>query len=125
MTLESAIKHCMEVAEEKEQEAQRWIKDGWQSNFKALTPERESQYFAERKRLSNQCLECASEHRQLATWLRELKAYREAREEIQRKAKSNQWSEAVVYGLTKAVAIIDKCLFAHNVGEVKADEKEN
>ena len=80
--LESAIRHCEEVAEEKEQEAQRWMNDGWQSCFKTLTPEREAQYLSERKQLYYQCLECASEHRQLAEWLRELKKYRAIFEKV-------------------------------------------
>lgn len=82
LSLEEAIKHCEEVAEEKEQEAQRWMNDGWQSCFKTLTPEREAQYLSERKRLYYQCLECASEHRQLAEWLRKLKTFEEAKERI-------------------------------------------
>ena len=77
MTLEEAIKHYEKLAEAGERDAQRWVTDGWQSSFKSLTPEREAQYLSERKRLYNQCLKCAKEHRQLAEWLRELKAYRE------------------------------------------------
>lgn len=57
------------------------------------------------------------EHLQLAEWLRELKAYREAREEITRKGNSGQWSEAVVFGFSRAIHIIDKHLM-----EVNADE---
>ena len=54
MTLDEAIQHCLEVAEQKEQEAK------------------------EAHVLSGMdCLECASEHRQLAEWLRELKRYKE------------------------------------------------
>lgn len=34
--------------------------------------------------------------------------YEDIREEISRKANSGQWSAAVVYGLQKALAIIDK-----------------
>lgn len=49
--------------------------------------------------------------------LRELKAYREAREEITRKRNSGQWSEAVVFGLSRAIHIIDKC-----IEEVNADD---
>ena len=56
MTLDEAIKHCEEVAEEKEQSVdiqgtnQKWV---------------------------DSCKECAEEHRQLAEWLKELKALRE------------------------------------------------
>lgn len=58
----------------------------------------------------------AQENRQLAEWLRELKAYREARKEITRKMNSGQWSEGVVYGLDKAVRIMEK-----HLREVNAD----
>lgn len=58
MTLEEAIKHCEEVAELNE-ECTRIYKD--QGDTMA----------------SYSCSECASEHRQLADWLRELKWYRE------------------------------------------------
>ena len=54
MTLDDAIQHCEEVAEQKEQEAK------------------------EAHVLSGMdCLECAKEHRQLAEWLRELQRDRE------------------------------------------------
>lgn len=56
MTLEEAIKHCEEVAEELEKKARK-KNDGTMST-------------------RIKCEECASEHRQLAEWLRELKAYR-------------------------------------------------
>ena len=56
--LDEAIKHCEEVAEEKEKQASWfWVKEG--------NPNYES------------CEECAKEHRQLAEWLRELKKLRE------------------------------------------------
>ena len=56
MSLDEAIKHCEEVAEEKE----------WQA-YKSLSR-------TDDERMG--CLECAEEHRQLAEWLRELKKYR-------------------------------------------------
>lgn len=46
--------------------------------------------------------------KQLAKWLRELKAYRESKKEITRKMNSGQWSEGVVYGLDKAIRIMEK-----------------
>ena len=95
MTLDEAIRHCEEVAEEKEQEAK------------------------EAHVLSGMdCMECAEEHRQLAEWLRELKAYREAREEIIRKRDSSQWSELVVHGFSHAIYTIDNYL-----KEVNADDR--
>ena len=56
MTIDEAIKHCEEVAEEHE----------WQAYKSASRTDDE--------RMS--CLECAKEHRQLAEWLKELKKYR-------------------------------------------------
>lgn len=56
MTLEESIKHCEEVAENQEECACRIDEIGADSNS---------------------IRECASEHRQLAEWLKELKAYRE------------------------------------------------
>lgn len=54
LSLDEAIKHAEEVAEENEH-----------------------QVAMKGKVNASVCLECASEHRQLAEWLRELKAYRE------------------------------------------------
>lgn len=59
LTLEEAIKHCEEVAEAEEQKYKDWKGD--YSHLKKI----------------DSCLECANDHRQLAEWLRELKAYRE------------------------------------------------
>ena len=56
MTLSEAIAHCEEVAEENEQIA----------TYDLLCTEQQK----------NDCLVCASEHRQLAGWLRELQRYR-------------------------------------------------
>lgn len=57
MTIEEAIKHCEEVAEGLEEEAVKYCCDDTE--------------------IVNKCYECASEHRQLAKWLRELKLYRD------------------------------------------------
>ena len=56
LDLESAIKHCEEVAEEQEK----------------LCKVNDSFNFSQPK-----WKKCAEEHRQLAEWLKELKAYRE------------------------------------------------
>lgn len=63
MSIDEAIKHCEEVAEEKESicnvienKGETWTDSG--------------------KNYYDICKKCASEHRQLAEWLRELKAYR-------------------------------------------------
>ena len=58
MTLDEAIKHCLEVAEENETKAQQI---GVQ--FLGTTKDREA----------TECRECAAEHRQLAEWLMEYK----------------------------------------------------
>ena len=97
MTLEEAIKHCEEVAEENEFDAKIFSMPG-ESNIR------------------EECMKCASEHRQLAEWLRKLKAYEEAREEIIRKKDSTQWSEPVVFGFNHSIYIIDK-----HLKEVNAD----
>lgn len=58
--LDEAIKHCEEVADEKENEAQEleYSKLNW-------------------KHEANLCKECASEHRQLAEWLKDYKRLKE------------------------------------------------
>ena len=56
--LESAIKHCEEVAEAEEHKYKEWKGD--YSHLKKI----------------DSCLEYAKEHRQLANWLRELQRYR-------------------------------------------------
>lgn len=66
MDLETAIKHCYEVAEKKEREKQKWEK--WL--------ETDSDYRAVTEKVS--CELCAEEHRQLAEWLKELVKYRQA-----------------------------------------------
>ena len=54
MTLDEAIKHAEEVAEEKEEQA-------WEAQL-------QEEYIT--------CKDCAAEHRQLAEWLKELKQLR-------------------------------------------------
>ena len=130
MTLEEAIKHYEKLAEAGERDAQRWVTDGWQSSFKSLTPEREAQYLSERKRLYNQCLKCAKEHRQLAEWLKELKAYRDTYKNYSKvekmliceveKAKENpSVKKPIAYGLYQTWKFWDKNEVAR---EVNADE---
>ena len=57
MTLDEAIRHCEEVAEEKEAQA-------WEAQLQ------------EEYRTIKSCKGCAEEHRQLAEWLKELKQLR-------------------------------------------------
>ncbi len=56
MTLDEAIKHCLEVAEQNETQADKWREEGGEEWGKTTA-----------------CRECATEHRQLAEWLTELK----------------------------------------------------
>lgn len=62
INLDEAIAHCEEVAEEQD------MKAGFETDYQAY-----SMSEVERER----CRECASEHRQLAEWLKELKAYKD------------------------------------------------
>jgi hypothetical protein len=61
LTLEDAISHCLKVAEQNETQAD---KIGRQFIGSAMD-----------KRATD-CRECAADHRQLAEWLQELRAYR-------------------------------------------------
>lgn len=70
MTLDEAIEHCEEKAEELERSAKLHQR-----------PDRGIKGSGKRY-LS--CIKCASEHRQLAEWLRELKAYRIATYKLSR-----------------------------------------
>lgn len=79
MTLEEAIKHCEEVAEEQEKKARK-KNDGTMST-------------------RIKCEECAKEHRQLAEWLRKLEKYEEGIEKIKElmndyKGRNNMWDTA-------------------------------
>ena len=64
LTLDEAIKHCLEMAEENEAKAQ---KIGVQ--FLGTTKDREA----------TECRECAADHRQLAEWLTD---YKKSQEEL-------------------------------------------
>ena len=71
MTLDEAIAHCEEVAEEKQKQADgniQFVKDN-------------IQYLYDGKEY-RECCECAKEHRQLAEWLKELKRHREAWQKV-------------------------------------------
>lgn len=75
MDLESAIKHCQEVAEKQEKAAKEWHEN--QVRKCELIPFAEMDYTHE-----NECKKCAEKHRQLAEWLKELKQLREQKESI-------------------------------------------
>lgn len=74
-SLDEAIAHCLAVAEKKEREAQNleYSKLDWKHEV-------------------NQCLECAKDHRQLAEWLRKLKAYEDRQDLI-----NKSWQELINY----------------------------
>lgn len=59
MTIDEAIKHCLEVAEQNETQAEKWREEGGEEWGKTTA-----------------CRECAADHRQLAEWLMELKDLR-------------------------------------------------
>ena len=59
LTLDDAIKHCLEVAEQNDTQAEKWQKEGGEQWGKTTV-----------------CRECAADHRQLAEWLMELKDLR-------------------------------------------------
>ena len=63
MTLEEAIEHAKEAAENNEKKAVRFRKKGGYVH----------------EAIARECENCAYEHRQLAEWLRELHAYRKER----------------------------------------------
>lgn len=77
MEIDEAIIRAEEVAEINEEDAKAWTRDGWQSAFKKLTPEKEAELKANRVILADNCAKCAEEYRQLAEWLKELKRLRE------------------------------------------------
>lgn len=57
-------------------------------------------------REETKCRECVEEHRQLAEWLKELKAFRQAYDDIRHLTIS--WEEGI--GIEKCIEIIEKCL---------------
>lgn len=61
LTLDEAIKHCLEVAEQNEKKAEYRPRMDYYDEIESRA----------------ECLECATEHRQLAEWLMEVKDLRE------------------------------------------------
>ena len=64
MTIDEAIKHCEEVAEKKDGDAEvyRLLSKNHSNTYEKLTA----------ATAETECAECAADHRQLAAWLREL-----------------------------------------------------
>lgn len=73
-SLDDAITHCLEVAEEQDKLATRYEDASGYSRTHIESLKTNE---------SIKCRECANEHRQLAEWLRTLKAYGEARKAIE------------------------------------------
>ena len=67
-SLDEAIKHCEEKAEELEKQVKPYQCESINKKLYEVN-----------KKEWDSCLECAKEHRQLAEWLRELKDYKDAR----------------------------------------------
>lgn len=100
MTIEEAIKHCEEVAKE--------------LNKKACTL-----YEYQNYEKSKDCIWCASEHRQLAEWLRELKAYRGILANADRLIES-EYGVVIIEGYKEVIDQMNEVFM-----EVKADESNN
>ena len=105
MSLEEAIKYYSELAEENEKDAEQ---------FKRIKATQD---------MISHCYECAEEHRRLADWLRELKAYKKAYTEIDSKIEcdymgTNGYEMAVSDGYQGAINIIDRC-----IEEVNTDDE--
>lgn len=90
LDLESAIKHCEEVAKAKEKEGSL--------NQESFMP------LDDFMRYRVECLECASEHRQLAAWLKELERYRKVRKILsQNRIATDRYGEVVLWDDIKRV----------------------
>lgn len=83
LSLDEAIKDCEEVAEKNEEESKNWEYGASQIND---DENRKKKY----QKHAEMWREFASEHRQLADWLRELRAYRKAEKEIERDANRDE-----------------------------------
>ena len=103
MTLNEAIKHCEEVAEEQEKSCEVYgsLKKHHSGLYERLAAENN-----ERK-----CAECAADHRQLAEWLTELKERREAG------VKRGKW----VYYKNNGIWDIHKCTVCNTPFELPMD----
>lgn len=91
LSLDKAIKSYEKIAEENEKDAEQ---------FKRIKATQD---------MISHCYECAQEHRQLAEWLKKLKAYEEAKEKIELKAEKCPQDE-IRYGMRSALYVLDKCL---------------
>ena len=104
ITLDAAIKHCEEVAEEQEDFEKfqcKYCKLGWEDGVWKETcrlPSNVPQGYSwsecseQNCPLFYVCLECASEHRQIAEYLKELKYYKNCQDLI-----NKNWQELIRY----------------------------
>ncbi len=116
MTLDEAIRHAEEVAEEQKKEANEWHEN--QVRKCELFPFAEMDYTHE-----NECKKCAEEHRQLAEWLKELKAYREAWDKCIKEIKEWYWN-ADKQAMAEDPCVIDAMvdLFVRTIKEYRPKE---
>ena len=98
MTLEEAIKHCEEVADKYCEK----VEDG-------LTAD-------------DFCDSCASEHRQLADWLRELKAYREILANADKLIES-EYGYVIIEGYADVVAKMNEVFKEANAEDKESDNE--
>ena len=118
MTIDEAIKHAEEVAEENSKSYEEWLacknrgNVGWsKSDIEAVDKSIE------------QCKKCAEEHRQLAEWLKELKAHREAWEKCIKEIKEWYWN-ADKQAIAKDPCVVDAMvdLFIRTIKECRPKE---
>jgi len=83
LTLDEAIKHCLEVAEQNEIDSITY------KNCKEIKTNMYEKLLAEK--VENDCLECAADHRQLAEWLNELKEARKLLTATKYRVKHEEW----------------------------------
>lgn len=100
-SLEEAIKHCEEVAEKNDK-----IADTFEETLKNKIA----------------CRECAKEHRQLADWLRELRAYKKAEKEIEQELVN--WDD-IDNGKCRGLFLATSIIQHYKSEEVNADEGSN
>lgn len=98
MTIDEAIKHCDEEAEENEHICNCYPDFGYDKR---------------------KYEKCASEHRQLAEWLRELKAYRQAEKEIEQELVN--WDD-IDNGKCRGLFLATSIIQYHKSKKVTADE---
>lgn len=99
MTIDEAIKHAEEVAEENENNAQIWHKQ---------TKNRLVDFCDRAIQAENNCIKCAEEHRQLAEWLKELKRYHQAKDGLLEDMKALNCG--FPFGLDYLISCIEKRL---------------